>query len=90
MVVTVLMNKIYISLLRTVLILLVMLRPDIFLVLVRKLNDPHIGATAYWSILNKFLHKKKIPLIPPILVNDLQMSLKRPVCSTNVLQISAQ
>ena len=25
---------------------------------------------AYWSIVNTFLHKKKIPLIPPIVVND--------------------
>ena len=35
-----------------------------------KLNEPHIGAKSYWSILNKFMHKKKIPLIPPILIND--------------------
>ena len=34
-----------------------------------KLNDPQTGAKSYWSILNKFLQKKKIPLIPPILVN---------------------
>ena len=35
-----------------------------------KLNDPQLGSKAYWSILNKFLHKKKIPLIPPLLVNN--------------------
>ena len=35
-----------------------------------KLNNPQLGAKAYWSILNKFLHKKKIPLIPPLLVNN--------------------
>ena len=35
-----------------------------------KLNDPKLGVKAYWSIVNKFLHKKKIPLIPPIVVND--------------------
>ena len=35
-----------------------------------KLNDPQLGVKAYWSIVNKFLHKKKIPLIPPIVVND--------------------
>ena len=34
-----------------------------------KLNDPQTGAKSYWSILNKFLQKKKIPLIPPILLN---------------------
>ena len=27
-----------------------------------KLNDPQTGAKSYWSILNKFLHKKKILL----------------------------
>ena len=32
-----------------------------------KLNNPQTGAKSYWSILNIFLHKKKIPLIPPIL-----------------------
>ena len=35
-----------------------------------KLNNPQLGPKAYWSILNKFLHKKKIPLIPPLLVNN--------------------
>ena len=34
-----------------------------------KLNDPQTGAKSYWSILNKFLQKKKIPLIPPICLN---------------------
>ena len=34
-----------------------------------KLNNPYIGPKAYWSILNKFLNKKKIPLIPPISLN---------------------
>ena len=36
-----------------------------------KLNDPQTGAKSYWSILNKFLHKKKIPLIPPMLCNGI-------------------
>lgn len=35
-----------------------------------KLNNPLIGPKAYWSILNKFLHKRKIPIIPPISFND--------------------
>ena len=34
-----------------------------------KLNDPKSGAKSYWSILKKFLQKKNIPLIPPILFN---------------------
>ena len=34
-----------------------------------KLNDPQTGAESYWSILNKFLQKKNIPLIPPICLN---------------------
>ena len=32
-----------------------------------KLNDPLIGPKKYWSIINKFLNRKKIPMIPPIL-----------------------
>ena len=32
-----------------------------------KLNDPQTGSKSYWSIINKFLQKKKIPLIPSIL-----------------------
>ena len=34
-----------------------------------KLNDPQRSTKSYWSILNKFLQKKKIPLMPPILSN---------------------
>ena len=33
------------------------------------MNDPQTSTKSYWSILNKFLQKKKIPLIPPILSN---------------------
>ena len=29
------------------------------------------GPKAYWSILNRFLGKKKIPVIPPLLVNGI-------------------
>ena len=35
-----------------------------------KLNDPETTAKAYWSILRTFYNGKKIPLIPPILVNN--------------------
>ena len=34
-----------------------------------KLNDPQTDVKSYWSILNKFLQKKRIPLLPPILSN---------------------
>ena len=35
-----------------------------------KLNDPSTAPKTYWSILKSFVNGKKIPLIPPILVND--------------------
>lgn len=38
--------------------------------LAENLNDPNISSKKYWSILNKFLNKKKIPKIPPIRSND--------------------
>ena len=35
-----------------------------------KLNDPSLTAPkTYWSILNRFLNNRKIPAIPPLLVN---------------------
>ena len=34
-----------------------------------KLNDPKAAPKTYWSILNRFLYNKKIPVIPPLLVN---------------------
>ena len=35
-----------------------------------KLISPHLGPKTYWSILNGILGKKKIPLIPPLPVDD--------------------
>ena len=35
-----------------------------------KLNDPLLGPKAYWSILNGFLGKAKIPMIPPLFGNN--------------------
>ena len=35
----------------------------------QKLNDTLAAPKTYWTILNRFLHNKKIPLIPPLLVN---------------------
>ena len=36
----------------------------------KKLNNPLLQAKAYWSILKTFYNDKKIPLIPPLLVNN--------------------
>ena len=38
--------------------------------LANKLNGSYLDPKAYWSILNGFLGKSKIPLIPPLLVNN--------------------
>ena len=36
----------------------------------KKLNNPLVQTKTYWSILKTFYNGKKIPLIPPLLVND--------------------
>ena len=36
----------------------------------KNLLDPYIGPKRYWPILNKFLQKTNIPVIPPIWVDD--------------------
>ena len=36
----------------------------------KKLNNPLVQAKTYWSILKTFYNGKKIPLIPPLLVNE--------------------
>ena len=38
--------------------------------LAKKLNNPMLQAKTYWSILKTFYNEKKIPIIPPLLVND--------------------
>ena len=38
--------------------------------LAKKLNDPFLQAKTYWSILKTFYNDKKIPLIPPLLLDD--------------------
>ena len=35
----------------------------------KRLNDPSTSAKSYWTILRTFYNKRKIPLIPPLLVN---------------------
>ena len=36
----------------------------------KKLNEATIQTKSYWTILKCFYDKKKIPLIPPLLIND--------------------
>ena len=38
--------------------------------LASKLNNPKTSAKTYWSILKTFYNGKKIPVIPPILINN--------------------
>ena len=38
--------------------------------LAKKLNNPLLQAKIYWSILKTFYNDKKIPLIPPLLIDD--------------------
>ena len=35
-----------------------------------KLANPSTSSKTYWSILKTFVNGKKIPIIPPVLVND--------------------
>ena len=35
----------------------------------KQLSNPEIALKTYWKILNRFLSNKKIPSIPPLLVN---------------------
>ena len=35
-----------------------------------KLNNPNASAKTYWSILKSFYNDTKVPLIPPLLVNN--------------------
>ena len=35
------------------------------------LSNPETGMKTYWSMLNKILNKAKIPIIPPLLENDI-------------------
>ena len=43
---------------------------DYIVKMTNKLNDPKTAPKTYWSILSRFLHNKKIPAIPPLLIND--------------------
>ena len=49
-------------------------KEDYYRLLSDKLNDPHTSAKSYWSILKTLYNGKKIPLIPPILINNKLIS----------------
>ena len=42
----------------------------IFLILVKKLNDPTTTQKSYWKIISKVMNKSRAPKIPPLLVNN--------------------
>ena len=35
-----------------------------------KLNDPSLSNKTYWSILKTFYNGKKVPIIPPLFINN--------------------
>ena len=35
-----------------------------------KLNDPSLSNKTYWSILKAFYNGKKVPIIPPLFINN--------------------
>ena len=45
-------------------------KEDYYCLLSDKLNEPHTSAKSYWSILKTLYNGKKIPLIPPNLINN--------------------
>ena len=55
----------------------------------KKQNNPLVQAKTYWSILKTFYNCKKIPLIPPLLVNDkfvTEMKMKADIFNKFFLQ----
>ena len=38
--------------------------------LAKKLNDPNTSSKTYWSIMKTFVNGRKIPIIPPLLINN--------------------
>ena len=38
--------------------------------LAKKLKNPLLQAKTYWSILKSFCNDRKVPLIPPLLIDD--------------------
>ena len=53
-------------------------KDDYYKQLARKLNNPITSSKRYWSILKTFCNGRKVPLIPPIIVNNkLEADFKR-------------
>ena len=44
-------------------------KDNYYLQLAKKLNDPQTNATTYWSILKTIFNGRKIPIIPPFLID---------------------
>ena len=44
-------------------------KDNYYIQLVKKLNDPQRNAKTYWSILKTFFNGRKIPIIPPLLID---------------------
>ena len=38
--------------------------------LAQKLSNPSASSKAYWSILERLFNEKKVPIIPPLLINN--------------------
>ena len=38
--------------------------------LAQKLSDPSVSSKSYWSILKRFYNRKKVPVVPPLLINN--------------------
>ena len=54
-----------------------------------KLNNPKTSAETYWSILKLFYNGKKIPAIPPLLMNNkLVSNLKTKANHCNIFLLS--
>ena len=45
-------------------------KDDYYTRLAKKLNNPSLRCKTYWSILKTFFNGKKVPLIPPLIIND--------------------
>ena len=43
---------------------------DYYNALAKKLSDPKTSSKTYWSILKTFYNTKKVPIIPPILIEN--------------------
>ena len=50
-------------------------KEDYLNIIASKLNNPKTSAKAYWSILKTFYNGKKIPVTPPLLINNELVSV---------------